>query len=93
MKYLRMQPVRKRLAARRATAGLAVANSKEHNNVEGLPHERSECFGYSRFLAGPKGAPQIGQCRVAALVKGMPFPAACALPWPIWDALHPKILH
>jgi hypothetical protein len=70
MKYLRLQPVRKRLAVRRATEGLAVANSKEHNNAEGLPHERSECFGYSRFLAGPKGAPQIGQCRVAVLVKG-----------------------
>ena len=81
MRYLRVQPVRKRLAARRATAGLAVANSREHNNAD------------SRFLAGPKGAPQIGQCRVAVLVKGMPFPADCALPWPIWDALHPKISH
>ncbi len=100
-----MQPVRKRLAARRATAGLAVANSREHNNAESLPHERSECFGYDRFLAGPKGAPQIGQCGVAVLVKGMPrlapraqrvlwvFPADCALPWPIWEALHPKISH
>ncbi len=62
-----MQPVRKRLAARRAIAGLAVANSKEHNNAD------------DRFLAGPKGSPQIGQYRVAnaptfgaALVKGMP---------------------
>ena len=70
-----MQPVRKRLAARRATAGLAVANSREHNNAD------------DRFLAGPKGAPQIGQCRVAnaptfgaVLVKGMPFPADCASP-------------
>jgi hypothetical protein len=95
-----MQPVRKQSAARRATAGLAVANSKEHNNAA------------SRFLAGPKGAPQIGQCASpkaptfgAVLVKGMPgpapraqrvqwvFPADCALPWPIWDALHPKISH
>ena len=81
MIYLRMQPVRKQLAARRATAGLAVANSREHNNAGGC------------FLAGPKGVPQIGQCRVAVLVKGMPFPADCALPWPIWDALHPKIYH
>jgi len=48
-----MQPFRKRLAARRATAGLAVANSREHNNAD------------DRFLSGPKGAPQIGQCRVA----------------------------
>ena len=65
-----MQPFRKRLAARRATAGLAIANSREHNNAD------------SRFLAGPKGAPQIGQCHVAnaptvgsVLVKGMPFTA------------------
>ena len=75
-----MQPVRKRLAARRATAGLAVANSREYNNAD------------DRFLTGPKGAPQIGQCRVAVLVKGMPrlapraqrvlwvFPADCASP-------------
>jgi len=76
-----MQPVRKQSAARRATAGLAVASLREHNNADGC------------FLAGPKGAPQIGQCRVAVLVKGMPFPADCALPWPIWDALHPKIYH
>ncbi len=75
MRYLRKQPVRKRLAARRATAGLAVANSRERNNAD------------DRFLAGPKGAPQIGQCRVAnaptfgaVLVKGMPFPADCASP-------------
>ena len=53
-----MQPVRKRLAARRATAGLAKANSKEHNNAD------------NRFLTGPKGAPQMGQCCVAVLVKG-----------------------
>jgi len=29
-----MQPVRKLLAPKRATAGLAVANLKEHNNVD-----------------------------------------------------------
>ena len=75
-----MQPARKQSAARRATAGLAVANSREHNNADGC------------FLAGPKGASQIDQCRVAVLEKGMPFPADCALPWPIWDALHPSIL-
>jgi hypothetical protein len=68
MRYLRMQPARKRLAARRATKGLAVANSREHNNADG------------RFMAGPKGVSQIGQCRVVVLVKGMPFPADCALP-------------
>ncbi len=80
MIYLRMQPVRKHLAARRATAGLAVANSREHNNAESLPHERSECFGYDCFLTGPKGVSQIDQCGVASgrllfgavLVKGMP---------------------
>jgi hypothetical protein len=77
-----MQPVRKQSAARRATAGLAVANSREHNNAEGLPHERSECFGHGCFLAGPKGAPQIGQCRVAVLEKGMPGPAPRAGPSP-----------
>ena len=81
MRYLRIQPVRKPSAARRVTTGLAVANSREHNNAD-------DCF-----LAGPKGAPQIGQCRVAVLVKGMPFTADCALPWPIWDALYPKISH
>jgi len=81
MIYLRIQPVRKRLAARRATAGLAIAISREHNKAD------------DRFLAGPKGAPQIVQCGVAVLVKDMPFPADCALPWPIWDALNPKIYH
>jgi hypothetical protein len=112
MIYLRLQPARMRLAARRATAGLAVANSKERNKAESLPHERSECFGYDRILAGPKGAPQISQCASpkaptvgAVLEKDIPgpapraqrvqwvFPADCALPWPIWDALHPKISH
>ncbi len=76
-----MQPIRKQLAARRVTAGLAVANSREHNNAD------------SCFLTGPKGAPQIGQCRVAVLVKGMPLTADCALPWPIWGTLHPSILN
>ncbi|MCU7804432.1 MAG: hypothetical protein KZQ92_23010 [Candidatus Thiodiazotropha sp. (ex Lucinoma borealis)] len=74
-----MQPVRKRLAARRASAGLAVANSREHNNADG------------RFLAGPKGVPHIIQCGVAVLEKGMPFPADCALPWMMWGTLHPKL--
>ena len=81
MRYLRIQPVRKPLAARRATAGLAEDNSKEHNNAD------------SGFLTGPMGAPQIGQFSVAVLEKGMPFSADCALPWPIWDALNPKISH
>ena len=141
MRYLRIQPIRKPLAARRATAGLALANSKEHNNAEGLPHERgpaqersecfgcSVCFGHGGFLTGPKAASQIGQCASskaptfgAVLEKGMPEPAPRAgpsprakrvlwlqrvqwvfsadcvgmpphLPWPIWDALSPKISH
>ena len=74
MIYLRMQPVRKRLAARRATAGLAVANSREHNNSD------------DRFLAGPEGAPQIDQCASpkaptvgAVLVKGHAIPCGLRL--------------
>ena len=70
-----MQPVRKQLAARRATAGLAVANLREHNNVD------------DRFLAGPRERPKLanaGSPRAptfgAALVKGMPFSADCASP-------------
>ena len=75
-----------RLATRRATAGLATANSKEHNNAA------------NRIMAGPKGAPQISQCCVAVLGKGMPFPTDCVgvphhLPWLIWGALQPKISH
>ena len=75
MRYLRNQPDRKRLAARRATAGLTVANSREHTNADGC------------FLSDPAGASQIGQCASpkaptfgAALEKGMPFPADCASP-------------
>ncbi len=52
-----MQRTEKRPAARRATAGLAVANSSECNNAEG------------RLSARPKGAHRIGQCGVAALGK------------------------
>lgn len=74
--YPSLQPVRKRPVARRATAGLALASSKEHNNAD------------DRFLAGPTGAPQIDQCGVAVLVKDRPFPADCALPWPILGALN-----
>ena len=88
MIYHRMQPVRKQLAARRATAGLAVVSSREHNNAD-------DCF-----LTSPEGAPQIGQCASpkapnvgAALEKDVPFSADYALPWPIWEALQPKIYH
>jgi hypothetical protein len=67
MRYIGNQPVRKQLAARRATAGLAVANSREHNTADGC------------FLAGSKGAPQIGQCGVAVLVKGYAIPCGLRL--------------
>ena len=58
MRYLRIQPVRKPSAARRATAGLAAANSKEHNNAD------------DGFLAGPKGASQMHRCVVVLFAKG-----------------------
>ena len=48
-----MQRTEKRPTARRATAGLAVANFSERNNAEG------------RFSDRPKGAHPIGQCGVA----------------------------
>ena len=40
----------KRLAVRRATAGSALAHSREYNNAD------------DHFMTGSKGAPQIGQC-------------------------------
>ena len=52
-----MQRTEKRSAARRATAGLAVANSRERNNGDG------------RLSARPKGAHRIGQFGVPALGK------------------------
>ena len=76
-----MQPVRKQPSALLCSLELATASPA-------VARLAADCF-----LAGPKGAPQIGQCRVAVLEKGMPFPADCALPWPIWGALHPKISH
>jgi hypothetical protein len=53
-----MQRTEKRPGARRATVGLAVANSRKRNNEEG------------RLSACPKGAHPIGQCGVTALGKG-----------------------
>ena len=44
-----------------------------------------------RFPARPKGAAQIIQYCVAALVKGGPFPAGCALSCIIWVALNMAI--
>ena len=52
-----MQRAEKRPTARRATAGLAVANSRKRNNGDG------------RLSVRPKGAHPIGQCSVAALGK------------------------
>ncbi len=52
-----MQRTEKRPTARRATAGLAVANSRERYNAEG------------RLSTRPKGAHPIGQYGVAALGK------------------------
>ncbi len=40
MIYLRMQPARKWLAARRAAAGLAVASSREHTNSRRFRRQR-----------------------------------------------------
>ena len=75
-----MQPAGRRLAARHATAGLAVlCVSRERNTAD------------DRLPAGPKGAHQTGQSRVAVLGKGAPFPADCALPCPDWRALRPKL--
>jgi hypothetical protein len=54
---LRLQQVEKRLDARRATAGLALANARERNNADG------------RLSACPKGVPPIRQCGVAVLGK------------------------
>ena len=48
-----MQRTEKRPAARRATAGLAVANSRERNNTDG------------RLSVRPKGTHPIGQSCVA----------------------------
>ncbi len=52
--YCQSQRVEKRLAARRMSAGLVIANSSEWNAAD------------DRFSARPKGAPQIAQCCVAA---------------------------
>jgi len=62
-----VQPVGKRLAARRASAGLAIANSSECNNAD------------DRFPAGLKGVTHIDQCGVAALGKGTTFPCGLRL--------------
>jgi len=75
---LRFQQDDKRPDARRASAGLAIAHSRECNNADG------------RLSSCPKGAVQIRQCGVAVLGKGRPFPTDCALPWRIWAALKPQ---
>ena len=45
-----------------------------------------------RFTARPKGASRMTQYGVAALGKGEPFPARCALFWVIREALNPPNL-
>ena len=45
-----------------------------------------------RFTPRPEGASQVTWHRVAALEKGMPFTADCALFQVTWDALYPSIL-
>jgi len=45
-----------------------------------------------RFTLRPKGAPQVTWHCVAALEKGMPFPADSALFQVTWGALYPSIL-
>ena len=55
---LQFQQDEKRSGARRASAGLALANASERNTVDG---HLSSC---------PQGAAQIHQCGVAVLDKG-----------------------
>ena len=57
----------RRLAARRASAGLAVVNSSERNTAD------------SRLSSCPAGAQHTLHCGVAALAKGLPLPASRAL--------------
>jgi len=45
-----------------------------------------------RFTSRPKGAPQLTWYGVAALEKGMPFPAGCALFQINWGTLYPSNL-
>ena len=66
-RYCHVQRDEKQLAARRATAALAIVNTREHNNAD------------SRLSPRPKGAPQMRHYGVAVLEKGAPFPADCAL--------------
>ncbi len=79
-----MQRAEKRPAARRATAGLAVASSRGRNNAEG------------RLSARPKGAHPIGPCSVAyrdvggtamqgAIAEGRDSVAALGKDWAIAD--------
>jgi hypothetical protein len=66
---VRFQQDDKRPDARRATAGLAQAHSRERNNANG------------RLSSCPKGAAPIRQCGVAVLGKGnLPLPSYYALP-------------
>ena len=55
---LQFQQDEKRSDARRASAGLALANASERNTADG------------RFSSCPEGAAQIRQCAVTVLDKG-----------------------
>jgi len=70
-----MQPFRKRLAARRATAGLAVANQGSTTTQMTASCLARRERPKSANAASPR-APTFG----AVLVKGMPFPADSASP-------------
>ena len=61
--YYWVQRAEKRLAARRMSAGLAIANSSECNTAD------------DRLSTRPKGVPQIAQCCVAATRNMLNIPA------------------
>jgi len=97
-----MQPVRKQSAARRATAGLAVANSREHTKSRRFRRQRRWLLpGWPEGSAPNRPMPR----RLKRLLLVQSLKRAChslrtaprlkrllLVPWPIWDALHPSIL-
>jgi len=65
--------------ARRASAGIASPLSSSRNTADG------------RLLSRPKGASQNAPRRCySAWQEGELFPARCALPWRVWEALRAK---
>ena len=67
----------------------AIAEARLAGNGPVLVKRRNNADG--RFPARPQGATQMIQYGVAALEKGLPFSADCALSWIIWVALYPSI--